>query len=140
MNATPTDVEAAIIRDLVADHAADYYGGPLGFGASDAARYVTEAHVAKAIPRLPWREVWTLVAQHIAEHPEVLTTSKAQREARTAARNAEADQRIDDAFVPFKAGRLDDAVALIDRAELVAPLHRPHGRRYDEYRTFILGG
>jgi N12 class adenine-specific DNA methylase/predicted RNA methylase len=118
-------LERAQIRNAVADHAAGYYGGPLGLGRDSAARYTSEGHLKDLVARHGLGPVWEAVAAVIAADPGVLERSQRQRTDDTVARQARAEDLAAQALVAFKDRDLDQAQRLAEAGQLVDPLYRP---------------
>jgi N12 class adenine-specific DNA methylase len=120
-----TPLEAAVIRDTVADHASENYGGPFRFGEDDAARYTAEGHLHDLTAQHGFGAVWDAVAAVIAADKSVLYRSQADRDRLRAEREAHAEQLARDALAAFKRTDYDEALALVGQAELIDPLYRP---------------
>jgi len=128
-----TPVEQAILEQLTADYAAE-----------DAARYVTEARV---LPELERRgttctlgEVWRAVAAYLDANPGILAAGpvgEQERDERNAARVAAAERLFHQAANCHDNQQYDDAMALLERAELASPLHTPTWHPYQHYRDAI---
>ena len=128
---TFTPVEHAVIAHACEDYAGNWYGAqPSGitFSRYDCERYVTEGELGDLIN--PYKgshkfaEVWEQVKVYLDAHPEILAAgrlSDTQRAERQAARDAAARALFDKASDAFEAGRYDDALELIDRAEVTSP-------------------
>jgi len=136
-----TPAEEAQIRQAAEDYAGRYFGGPLGLGREDAARYVAEGHLGGLCDRHGLAVVWQAVADHVDRHPQVLDRrlSDAEIRQRQTARAAEARELSRQAARAFRAGQLDRALALIDEGEQVCPEHRAGGRSWDELRARVRG-
>ena len=139
-----TPIEQAIIRNAVADQAADYFGGPLGLGRDSAARYVSEGPLSELADRHGLGTVWDAVAAVIDADPTVLERDAQTRTATRAEREAHAEQLAETALAEFKQGAWNRASDLIDQAELIDPTyrpgrseHNPFGYRWDEIRAAI---
>jgi hypothetical protein len=120
-----THVEQAIIRNAVADEAARYFGGLLGFGRDSAARYTSEAHLVKLIEKYGLSAVWAAVAAVIDDDPTVLERSPTERKRLRAARQARAESILEQALAALDTGDDAEANRLIDEAELIDPEYRP---------------
>lgn len=121
-----TAVELVTVAHACEDWAGNWYGrqGGFTFGRSDCERYVAEGHLGTLCERHSLAVVWAAVRDHLDAHPEILAAGRltdAQRAERQAARDGRAKRLLAEAEVPFRAGRWDDALALIDRAELESP-------------------
>lgn len=135
-----TLVEGAIIRQLVEDNAPNIFGGPLHIGMDDTARYLAEGHIMRALPHLTLKEAWRAAANVLASEPTLVheaPVTDQELALRDAKRLRAAEELIDRAGVEMKAGRYEEALGLVDLAEMVAPLLRPNGRTYDRYRSII---
>ncbi len=135
-----TPVERALIAHACEDYAGNWYGkqGGFTFGRSDCERYVSEGHLSKLCDQYTLKVVWAAVREHLDAHPEILAAGRltdVQRAERQAARDARAKALIVEAEVPFAAGRWDEVLALVDRAELESP----SGDRWNLYRDAVAG-
>jgi hypothetical protein len=137
-----TDVERVLIAHACEDFAGNWYGpqGGFTFGRSDCDRYVTEGHLKNLHDphrgRHKMAQVWAEVKVYLDAHPEILAAGRltdAQRAEQQAARDARAQALLDEAEGPFLAGRWDDTLALVDRAELESPGYA----RFGGYRDVI---
>ncbi|MEV5819351.1 hypothetical protein AB0L22_09260 [Micromonospora haikouensis] len=138
-----TPVERVLIAHACEDYAGNWYGpqpGGMHYSRYDCNRYVTEGHLKNLHD--PYRgrhkmaHVWDAVKAYLDAHPEILAAGRladAQRAERQAARDARAKALLAEAEVPFAEGRWDDALALVDRAELESP----RCVRFDGYRDVI---
>lgn len=136
-------VERVLVAHACEDYAGNWYGqqpGGMSYSRSDCDRYVTEGHLKNLHD--PYRgrhkmaQVWDAVKAHLNAHPEILAAGRltdAQRAEQQAARGARAQALLDEAEAPFLDGRWDDALALVDRAELESPGYA----RFDGYREVI---
>lgn len=118
---TFTALEQAVIRYAVQDWAAQYRQ-TIG----DPVRYISDGHLRELVDRHGTRAVWEAVAGYIRTHPRVRdlpVDGPEGRDARRAARAERADQLMTDAKAAFDAGDLDQALALIDEAELAEPTY-----------------
>ncbi|WP_341719878.1 hypothetical protein QQG74_09330 [Micromonospora sp. FIMYZ51] len=120
------------------DWAGNWHGpqGGFTFGRSDCERYVAEGQLSKLCDQYTLKVVWAAVRNHLDAHPEILAAgrlSDAQRAEKQAARDAAARALLAEAEAPFRDGRWDDALALIDRAELVSP----GAVNFDQYRQVV---
>ncbi|MCC3318459.1 hypothetical protein [Nocardia africana] len=140
MPAEFTPVERKLIEYAAADYAAQYYGGPFAFGADDAARYVAEGHLRTLVSAHGLSPVAAAVVEHLHQHPELLTLSKADRE-RGAQLRAEKWQRlITAAGRAFQAADFEHARRLVDDAEMIDPCRNVDGyrRKIDEAAAPVL--
>ncbi|MER7166782.1 hypothetical protein ABT336_12060 [Micromonospora sp. NPDC000207] len=81
-------------------------------------------------------QVWQAVAAHLDAHPEILAAGRltdGQRAEKQDARDRRAEVLLAEAEVPFREGRWDEALALVDRAELASP----RLERWDRFRRLI---
>ncbi len=136
-----TTPERVHLGHLVEDHGADFYGpaGPFTFGFDDAVRYTAEGYVEKAFTDVDPNTLWDLVRAELEAHPEILQRgrlSDAQRAANAERRNTAAAVHDRAAGSAYQDGRYAEALALIDLAELEAPL-REGFRGWDDLREFI---
>lgn len=139
-----TALEEAIIRNAVDDRAAGYYGGPLRLPRTDVPRYVSDGHLDDLVARHGRDAVWAAVASLIDADDSVLHRSQADRDMLRAEREARAEQMSRDALAAFKQADYDQALALVERAELIDPLYhpsrterRPYGLSWDAIRETI---
>lgn len=135
-----TLVEGAIVRQLVEDNAPNIYGGPFNFGVGDTARYLAEGHIMRALPHLTLQEAWDAATSVLAAEPtlvEDVHVTDQERALRDAKRLAASEELIDRAGAEMQAGRYEEALGLVNLAEMAAPLLRPHGRTYAKYRAAI---
>ncbi|MEV0732385.1 UvrD-helicase domain-containing protein [Polymorphospora sp. NPDC050346] len=139
-----TAVEQALIRNAVSDYAGGYYGGVLGFGADETARYTSEGHLHGLVREHGLGPVWEAVATVIAADPTVLERGPDERDQFRAEREARADRLALDALAAVKVGEYDLAGRLVDQAELIDPLyrpgrgeHRPYGVTWKEVRELF---
>lgn len=130
-------VEAARIRVAVEDHAARYFGGPLGLARDDAARYVSEGHLKSLVDKYGLREVWDGVAAELEARPELLERDEAARAASRAARHERAAATSRDALAAYKTGDVDGALKALDAGELIDPEYRYRGVSWDRARELI---
>lgn len=120
-------VDQVRIAHIIEDHAGRYFGlvGSDTYSESDCARYLTEGPLKRLCEDRGWnwRTLWTLVAKHLKEHPQVMGVryTDAQIADRKAARNAAAKALIAEAEAPFAEERFADVLTLIDQAELTSP-------------------
>ena len=115
-------LERAQIRNAVDDYAGQYYGGPMGFGRDDAARYTSEGHLPDLVERHGLSKVWEAVRAEIDERPDVLDRSEDERRRLRNERRDRANRLVDEeALAAFKAGDYDRAEQLIDEAERLDP-------------------
>jgi hypothetical protein len=137
-----TPVERVVIAHACEDYASNWYGPQPGFtfSRSDCERYITEGHLSALHDPYRGRHkmaaVWAAVKAHLDAHPEILAAGRLtdeQRAANTAARDRRAQALCDRAVEAFHAGRWDDALDLIDRAELESPALENYGR----YRRIV---
>ncbi len=137
-----TAVERQILRHAIADDGRGIFASPLIGGSHDAVgRYLTEG--GTLLPSHDWRTVWRCVVQLLEREPDLkaLLESGAPTRADVAAardlRNRTADAVLVGALAAFKAHDWDLALALVDMAELAAPLHRPSNRTYADMRGYV---
>ncbi|GGM27598.1 hypothetical protein GCM10011608_10530 [Micromonospora sonchi] len=133
-----TPVELVQVAHACEDWAGNWYGqqGGFTFGRSDCERYVSEGQLSKLCDRHTLKVVWAAVAAHLNAHPEILAAgrlSDTQRAEKQAARDEAARALLAEAEVPYRDGRWDDALALIDRAELASP----DAVNFDRYRQVV---
>ena len=131
--------ERAQIRQAAEDHAGRYFGGPLGLGRDDAARYVAEGHLGDVCGRHGLAAVWKAVADFIDQHPQVLDRrlSDVEISQRQADRSARAAELSRQAAAAFRAGDADRALALIDEGEQTCPGYRAGLRSWDDLRARV---
>ena len=131
--------EQVQIRQATEDHAGRYFGGPLGLGREDAARYVAEGHLGGLCDRHGLAAVWKAVADIIDQHPQVLDQRLSDDELRQrqADRSARAAELSRQAAAAFRAGDADRALALIDEGEQVCPGYRAGLRSWDDLRARV---
>jgi N12 class adenine-specific DNA methylase/predicted ABC-type ATPase len=132
-----TPAESALLRNTVEDHAAMYYGGPLGMNRGDTIRYVSEAHLKDLAATHGWAKVQQSVDAVIAEDESVLTRSQADRDQVRADRLARLDAISAAAGAAAQAGNWDPALAGLDEMESIDPTYRPAGLAIDDLRTRI---
>lgn len=130
-------VETVMVRHLTEDHAATYFGGPCNFGAGSAARYTAEAHVMPMIQRLTLDEAITAVRKVLDQSPNLLTSNASEIAGRKQVRESAAVALVNRAAEMVQETRFDEALKLVDKAELAAPLIAVQGYTYAEYRSFI---
>ncbi len=135
-----TEVERTILRHAIADTGRGIYASPLiGRSHDNVGRYLTEG--GDLLPSHDWRSVWTAVVQLLGREPNLLD-GRAPTQAELAATRAERKERAEallvDAKKAFDAADWAGALALVDQAELAAPLHRPSHRTYADVRGFVL--
>lgn len=116
-----TELEVLEIGYAAEDHAARYYGGPMRFGVTDAARYVAEGHLHHLIELHGFSRIWDMVAVYLTAHPEVLELSEQQRADRAADRRATAAELRRDAKRSFNRTEYDRADELITAAQRLEP-------------------
>lgn len=131
-------VDLVTVAHACEDWAGNWYGpqGGFTFGRSDCERYVSEGYLSGLCDRYGLKAVWEAVRVHLDAHPEILVAGRltdAQRAERQAARDAASAALLAEAEVPFRGDRWDEALALIDRAELASPGHANFGR----YREIV---
>ncbi|MEV0214342.1 hypothetical protein [Micromonospora sp. NPDC050695] len=132
---------SAVDRVRVAHACEDYAGSwacnpATGGSVGSVGRYVAEGNLAKLCDRCGFKTVWAAVRGHLDAHPEILAAGRltdAQRAERQAGRDADSAALLADAEVPFREGRWDEALALVDRAELASPGHA----QFDRYREIV---
>ena len=131
--------EQAQIRQAAEDHAGRYFGGPLGLGRDDAARYVAEGHLGDVCDRHGLAAVWREVSHFIDQHPRVLDQRLSDDELRQrqADRSAQAAELSRQAAAAFRAGDADRALALIDEGEQTCPGYRAGLRSWDDLRARV---
>lgn len=134
-----SSAEQAQIRQAAEDHAGRYFGGPLGLGRDDAARYVAEGHLGDVCDRHGLAAVWQAVADLIDQHPRVLDRrlSDAELGQRQADRSARAAELSRQAAAAFRAGQIARALALIDEGEQACPGYRAGLRSWDDLRARV---
>ncbi|MEU8334757.1 hypothetical protein [Micromonospora tulbaghiae] len=120
-----TPVDRVRVAHACEDHAAQWRQNPLvGGDMGSVARYVAEGNLGRLCDRHTLNVVWAAVRQHLDANPDVLAVgplTDSERAAVRASREKSARALLEEAEVPFRAGRWDDALALVDQAELVAP-------------------
>lgn len=135
---TMTPVDLVRVAHACEDWAGNWYGpqGGFTFSRSDCERYVSEGHLSKLCDRQGLKAVWESVREHLDAHPEILAAGRltdAQRTERQAGRDAASAALLAEAEAPFRDGRWDEALSLVDRAELASPGHA----RFDQYREIV---
>lgn len=111
----------------VEDTARTYYGGVFGFSGGDAVRYVSEGFCNR-YPAHTLRDVWAVAEEYVSAHPAVLTYSEGHIADVQRLRGELSERMAQQAFEAMQAGRLDEAKATVDSAELFNPDHRVLGR------------
>lgn len=135
--------EQATIRNAVADHAAQHYGGPFNMGRSDAARYTSEGPLKDLTNKHDLKSVWQAVDHVIGEDPSVLTRSESERAAGKVERTGRAEAKAKEALTAFQGNDLDGASRLLDEGETIDPAHRygaigvAPGRSWDQMRDAV---
>jgi hypothetical protein len=133
-------IEQVKITQAAEDHAAHWYGGPFGFGAYSAARYVAEGHLDDLIRAHGLSAVWHAVADVLAQRPELLTATKAEREDRKQARRQRVQELELTAVDHVRHGDFHAALQVVDAMELADPAYRPRDGLWslDDLREGIL--
>lgn len=132
-------VDLARIRQAVEEHGGGYFGGPMGFGKGDAARYVTEGHLKDLVAEHGHDTVAAAVAAEIARNPGALDLKpgspewKAVQAAKLEASQAASKQ----ALGAVKAGNIDEAQRIIGEAELANPAYREGGFSWSDMRKYV---
>lgn len=137
-----TRVERQILRHAIEDTGRGIYASPLIGGSHEGVgRYLTEG--GTLLPSHDWRSVWRSIVQLLEREPDLkaLLESGAPTHAEVDAtrdlRNRTADAVLVGALAAFKAHDWDLALALVDMAEMAAPLHRPSNRTYADLRSYV---
>lgn len=133
-----TAVERVMVAHACEDWAGNWYGPQGGFvwSRSDCERYVAEGYLGKLCDRHGLAAVWAAVHDHLDAHPEILASGRltdAQRVERQAARDRRAQELLAEAKASFHEGRWDDALALVNRAELESPT----AVNFERYRQIV---
>lgn len=116
-----TEFELLEIGYTTEEHAARYFGGPMHFDATDAARYTTEGHLDHLVAAHGLRRVWDAVADFIGVNPEVLERDERQRAARQAERQSSATELRRAAKQSYNRAEYDRAEELILAAQRLDP-------------------
>ncbi len=119
---------SAVERTLIA-HACEDFAGiwtrnpATGGSVGSVSRYVAEGNLSTLCDRYTLAVVWAAVREYLDAHPELLAVclSDGQLADRREARAAAARTLLTEAEGPFRAGRWDEALALVDRAEMESP-------------------
>ncbi len=131
-------VEVQRLRHAIEDDGVGIYQAPfVGNSVSDVGRYLTEG--GRLLPHRNWREVWECVAELCRREPHLLDgrpPTQNQLTERRDLRRRQVDALLDAVLVAIDAGRGDDGLALIDKAELTSPDCPMPGRDYDDIRRF----
>jgi hypothetical protein len=108
--------------------AATYYRGPLGFSRDDAARYTSEGPLGKLCDQYSLKVVWREVAAVIDARPDLLTTTKQDRQNRKVDRARRCEEFARQANQMVCAGDRVGAYTALGEGERVDPDHWVAGR------------
>lgn len=126
------------VRIATEDHAATYHGGPLGLGPADAARYVSEGHLANLCDRHGLGDVWRAVAAVLEANPQLLTDSRQTRQMRARRRAAACEGKAMQAYQLVRDRQYSRALAALSDAEQIDPDHLVDGlRSWDSLRQIV---
>lgn len=132
-------VEVVRLRHAIEDDGVGIYQAPfVGNSISDVGRYLTEG--GRLLPHRDWRMVWECVSELCRREPFLLDSqppTQAQLAARQELRRRQANVLLDTALAAVDAGRGDDGLKLVDKAELTSPDCPMPGRDYDDIRKYL---
>lgn len=117
-----TPVDRVQVAHACEDYAGQWYGSPATAGS--VGRYVAEGSLGGLCDRYGLSRVAAAVWEHLDAHPEIRAAGRltdGQRAANKAARDGRAREWSRKSVEAFYAGRWDDALTFIDRAELESP-------------------
>lgn len=136
-----TDLELAMIRNAVADHAEGSDDGDLTAVADRVG-----GHLQPVIEQHGVGRVTAAIGQAIAADPDVLARSTQERSSAQYARHRLAEGHAYDAMAAFKQGDVAAAMRSLEQGELVDPTYRPgrrdrlpYGVAWDELRQLVSG-